>query len=208
MLPPHQHPGRAEPQDGHARSRGLDRQARLSPSSNKRHLRVRDRPHGRRRHALRRATTMRRPEHGDGVRHACRRRSCAAGPTRSRAARPRSCATSSASGCSACPATSGSTRTSPGATSRGKLAASRGGLRVLATEARRVATRGSLDPLAPRSGTRRLASQRHAATIARTSRRHSLSSVLINTRVVLADRPRAHGRGRTRPAHGNTSRGR
>ena len=40
--------------------------------------------------------------------------SCAAARTRSRAARPRSCATSSASGSSASPATSASTRTSPG----------------------------------------------------------------------------------------------
>ena len=45
-------------------------------------------------------------------------RSCACGPTRSRAARRRSCATSSASRCSACPASPGSTRTSPGARSR------------------------------------------------------------------------------------------
>ena len=39
------------------------------------------------------------------------------GPTRSRAARRRSCATSSASGSSACPASPASTRTCPGARS-------------------------------------------------------------------------------------------
>ena len=41
-------------------------------------------------------------------------RSCGCGPTRSRAAPARSCATSSASRCSACPANRGSTRTRPG----------------------------------------------------------------------------------------------
>ena len=45
----------------------------------------------------------------------CATRSCGCGPTRSRAARRRSCATSSASRCSACPASRASTRTSPGA---------------------------------------------------------------------------------------------
>ena len=52
---------------------------------------------------------------GDGFRHGRRRRSCAAGPTPSRAAPPRSCATSWASGCSACRATCASTMRCPGA---------------------------------------------------------------------------------------------
>ena len=45
-------------------------------------------------------------------------RSCASGPTRSRAAPARSCATSSASRCSACPASRGSTRTCRGSRCR------------------------------------------------------------------------------------------
>ena len=85
---------------------------------NKEHHRVRGRPDGRRGDALRQLRDD--PAgHGDVVRQRRRRRSCAAGPTRSRAARPRSCATSSASGSSACPATSAPTRSCPGARSRG-----------------------------------------------------------------------------------------
>ena len=49
-----------------------------------------------------------------GLGRAPARASCACGPTPSRAARRRSCATSSASRCWACPASPGSTRTSPG----------------------------------------------------------------------------------------------
>ena len=73
--------------------------------------------HGRRRDALRQLRDD--PTgHGDGRSTTRRRRSCGAGPTRSRAAPPRSCATSSASGSSACPATSAPTASSPGARSR------------------------------------------------------------------------------------------
>ncbi len=104
---------------GHARPRGLGRQARVRRVEQA-HLRVRDEPARRRRDAHRRATTFARPEQ----RELDRRRRPAEdvparrGRTRSRAARPRSCATSSASASSACPASRGSTRTCPGARCR------------------------------------------------------------------------------------------
>ena len=96
---------------------------------------------------------MVRPDDGDGRRHASRRRSCAAGPTRSRAARRRSCATSSASGCSACRATSGSTARSPGARSPATDAAA-----AVSNSAR------TRTPCGPRHGRRRDARARAAST--------------------------------------------
>ena len=83
----------------------------------------------------------------------------------------------------------------------------RAGLRVSATEARRVATSGSLDLRAARSGTRRLgpsATQRPSRARAAGTRSRAADQHPGSTR----SRPRAHGPGRIRPAHGNTSRGR
>ena len=98
----------------------VDRQARPSPSSTRRSttfcidLLGADGAGRLRLHV----PPARGPRRAAARRTACATRSCACGPTRSRAARRRSCATSSASRCSACPASRGSTRTCRGARCR------------------------------------------------------------------------------------------
>ncbi len=111
---PHQPAGRADALGGHPRTGGLGRQAGVAELNKDIYELCLDLlgPDG----MLYGSYEMTRPGRTADVHATTRRsRSCGPGPTRSRAAPRRSCATSSASGCSACPATSASTRTSPGA---------------------------------------------------------------------------------------------
>ena len=131
---PHQHPRRAEPQGRRRRARGLGEQARVRRGQQAHLLRGDQPPRPRRR--AHRPLRLRPPRvaRTSPAASTSARCSCGRGPTRSRAARRRSCATSSASGSSASPASPAPTRRCRGRTSR----AGRRRRRVAATRAERT----------------------------------------------------------------------